>query len=447
MLSSSSAAARVRPATPAPAPHAPAPHAPAPHAPAPHAPAPHAASAEPGRVRRASTTLAAASFAALTALVAVAPSAVAQGSDQTPDSTAFVTRLGKDTLAVEHVVRTGNVVEADVLLRTPSTTRTRYRMELAGDGAPVRWASTAVDPRTGAPTGAGETITRSGDSLRVETTGPSGGRVRMVAADAATLPFIDMVHWPFEPALRRLRESGRDSIVQPLLTGARTSDFRLAAIGADSATITHPFRGTMRVRADAGGRLIGLDAGATTRALIVDRRPWLAIDALAARWRADDDAGRSFGALSGRGETVGTVHGAQLAFDYGTPVRRGRAIWGALVPWGELWRTGANLATHLTTDRDLVLGQGADTLAVPAGRYTLFTIPASDGGLLIVNRQTGQNGNSYDAAQDLGRVAAAFRPLTQSVELFTIVADETPTGGLLRLRWADGEMVVPFRVR
>lgn len=423
MSRSPSAAARVRPATPAAALQVSALRARA------HAPA-HA-------------TRAAASLSALAALLAVAPSAAAQA----PDSTAFVTRLGKDTLAVEHVVRAGNVIEADVLLRTPSTTRTRYRMEFAAGGAPVRWTATAVDARTGAPTGAGEVVTRSGDSLRVQTTGPSGERVRMVAADAATLPFIDMVHWPFEPALQRLRESGRDSVVQPLLTGARTSDFRLAAIGADSATITHPFRGTMRVRADGAGRLIGLDAGATTRALIVERRPWLALDALAARWQADDDAGRSFGALSGRGETVATVRGAQLAFDYGTPVRRGRAIWGALVPWGEIWRTGANLATHLTTDRDLVLGQGADTLVVPAGRYTLFTIPAADGGKLIVNRQTGQNGNSYDAAQDLGRVGAAFRPLPGSVELFTIAADETAAGGLLRLQWADGEMVVPFRVR
>jgi hypothetical protein len=105
------------------------------------------------------------------------------------------------------------------------------------------------------------------------------------------------------------------------------------------------------------------------------------------------------------------------------------------------------MATHFTTDRDLVLGSGDNTLAVPAGSYTLFSIPARDGAKLIVNRQTGQNGNSYDPAQDLGRVAAAFRPLTQSVELFTIAVDEAPAGGLLRLQWADGEMVVPFRVR
>lgn len=427
MTRSPSAAARVRPAAAAPAP-------------ADHATLLREPARAPGLAMRAAV-------ATLATMLAVAPSANAQSGSSRPDSTAFVTLLGKDTLAVEHVVRAGNVIEADVLLRTPSTTRTRYRMELSPDGGARSWTSTTVDPRTGAPTGAVETVTRAGDSLRIETAGPPGNRVRMALAPAGTLPFIDMVHWPFEPALERLRASGRDSIVQPLLSGPRTSDFRLGATGGDSATITHPFRGTMRVKADQAGRLIGLDAGATTRALIVERRPWLGLDALAARWHAEDEAGRSFGALSGRGETVATVHGAQLAFDYGTPVRRGRDIWGALVPWGEVWRTGANLATHVTTDRDVVLGQGADTLALPAGRYTLFSIPARDGAKLIINRQTGQNGNSYDASQDLGRIGAAFRPLTQSVELFTIVADETQSGGLLRLQWADGEMVVPFRVR
>lgn len=424
MFPSLSAAARVRPAPTTSAPYS-------------------AALAAPAHETRFVLT----AMVALAALLTIASLAGAQGSRTAPDSTAFVTRLGQDTLAVEHVVRTNSVIEADVLLRTPRTTRTRYRMELAADGMAQRWASTVVDPRTGVPTGASEVVTRSGDSLHIETNEPSGARSRMVAADAATLPFIDMVHWPFEPALERLRGSGRDSIVQPLLTGARTSDFRLGAVGSDSATITHPFRGTMRVHVGGSGRLIGLDAGATTRALIVERRPWLELDALAARWQAEDEAGSSFGALSGRGETVATVGGAQLAFDYGTPVRRGRAIWGALVPWGELWRTGANLATHFTTDRALVLGQGADTLALPAGRYTLFSIPAPDGGTLIVNGQTGQNGNSYDAAQDLGRVKATFRPLTQSVELFTITVDGTGDSGSLRLQWADGEMVVPFQVR
>lgn len=366
---------------------------------------------------------------------------------QSPDSSAFITRLGADTMVVERVSRVGSTITADVLIRTPRTSRTLYRMELGPDGAPLMWSGTEVDPVTGAPTGAREVVTRAGDSLRIESSGPNGDRARMAPAAAATLPFIDMVHWPFEPALERLLAGGTDSIMQPLLTGARTSDFIFARLGADSASITHPFRGTMVARVDASGRLLGLDAAGTTRKLVVERRPWLDVTPMARRWTADDATGRGVAALSGRGDTRATVHGAQIEVDYGTPQQRGREIWGALVPWGTVWRTGANLATHLSTDHDLVLGQGADTLALPAGRYTLFSVPAADGGVLIVNRQTGQNGNSYDVSQDLGRVRATLRPLGAPVETFTISVTEEGTGGLIRLQWAEREMVVPFRVR
>jgi hypothetical protein len=133
----------------------------------------------------------------------------------------------------------------------------------------------------------------------------------------------------------------------------------------------------------------------------------------------------------------------KVTVNFGTPSVRGRAIWGALVPYGQVWRTGANEATHLETDRDLVLGSGRDTLVVPAGRYTLFTIPGAGGGTLIVNRQTGQGGTAYDATRDLGRVPMAMRALSTPRELFNIAVDP----GLLRLQWAEREFVVPVRVR
>lgn len=267
------------------------------------------------------------------------------------------------------------------------------------------------------------------------------------AAPAATLPFIDMVHWPYDVVLARARAAGIDTVRQPLLTGNRTSIFAIARAGGDSMTITHPGRGTMLVRVDGAGRLLGLDAGQTTRKLTVERRPWMPIDALARRWSAEDAAGRTAGALSGRDTARATIGGASILVDYGTPYRRGRNIWGALVPYGQVWRTGANMATHFTTSRDLVLGSGADTLALPAGSYTLFSIPQAGGGTLIISRQTGQSGTAYNQARDLGRVPMHARPLAAPVERFTIRVGEDAGAGAIRLQWDASEMVVPFRVR
>lgn len=382
----------------------------------------------------------------ITALVAAGPAALAA---QRPDSAAFVTRLGDDTLAIERFVRTGRWVDADVVLRVPTTLRTRYRLELAPNGELARLEATTADPRAGSGTPVRrEVITRAGDSLRIETTTDGPARTRTVAAPGATLPFIDMVHWPYEIALVRAKGAGGLTRTQPLLTGGRVSEFALAAVGADSVTITHPFRGTMRARVDAMGRLLGLDAAGTTRKLVLERRPWMDVDALVSRWAELDASGRSLGALSGRGGDTVRVGAATLSVDFGRPAKRGREIWGGLVPFGQVWRTGANQATHLATDRDLVLGAGADTLVVPAGRYTLFSIPDAAGGVLIVNRQTGQNGTAYDPARDLGRVRLTSRTLDESVELFTIrIEPATGARGELKVIWDRREMAVGVRVR
>ena len=364
------------------------------------------------------------------------------------DSAVFVTRLGADTLVIERVISSPRHVEAEVAVRVPTTTRTTYVLELSPSGTLERMEALTFDTTAGGKSPVrSEVITRVGDSLRIESKGRDQQRTRGVAASVNVLPFIDMVHWPYEIALMRFRGSGAPSSAQPLLTGQRVADFKLARVAADSMTITHPSRGTMRLRVDPAGRLLALDAGATTRKLTVERRPWMPIDDIVRRWSAQDAAGRSLGALSGRARTTSTVGGATISLDHGTPSKRGRTIWGALVPFGSVWRTGANEATHFETDRDLVFGTGADTLIVPAGRYTLFSVPERDGGWLIINRQTGQTGTAYDASQDLGRVRLTTRPLAAPVETFTIKAE--PEGGtnLLRLQWDAAERIVAFRVR
>src|SRR5687768_8021665 len=268
----------------------------------------------------------------LIALTAATP-AVVQGQHHHSaiDSAVFVTRLGADTLVIERVIRSPRRVEAEVAMRVPRTTRTMYVLELSPSGMLERMEATTFDTTGGGATPARrETIVRTGDSLRVETILGDQRRSRTVAAGANVLPFIDMVHWPYEIALMRLTTGNTSELSQPLLTGSRVSNFAIARVGSDSMTITHPGRGTMRLRADPTGRLVTLDAGATTRKLVVERRPWMRIDDVVRAWTAQDAAGKSLGALSGRAKTSTVVEGATLTLDHGTPSRRGRTIWGAL---------------------------------------------------------------------------------------------------------------------
>lgn len=126
-----------------------------------------------------------------------------------------------------------------------------------------------LNPTTGAETRTVRYM-KHGDSLHI-TTQAAERTERMVAAPAEWLPFIDLVHWPFDVALRRLRSSGASTVGAPMLSGQRVSPFPLALIGRDSATVTHPTRGTMRLTVLPDGSIRTLDAGATTRASIVTR--------------------------------------------------------------------------------------------------------------------------------------------------------------------------------
>ena len=149
------------------------------------------------------------------------------------------------------------------------------------------------------------------------------------------------------------------------------------------------------------------------------------------------------GQLSGRDTVQATIGGAAVTLDYGRPPRRSRENFGNVVPWNRLWRVGANAATGLTTDRDLLMGG----VVIPAGSYTLFMLPAPEGSKLIVNQQTGQWGTAYDARQDFARIDLTSEQLTQTVEPLTIIIEPQGDGGVLRVRWDRTQYAVPFKVK
>jgi len=126
--------------------------------------------------------------------------------------------------------------------------------------------------------------------------------------------------------------------------------------------------------------------------------------------------------------------GKTVAIDYSRPSMRNRKIFGELVPYGQIWRTGANSATSFKTDVALTVG-GA---AVPAGSYTLYTIPGETSWKLIINKQTGQWGTDYDEKQDLARVDMKVAKNATPTEQFTISLDKTGgSSATLKLDWAS----------
>jgi hypothetical protein len=133
--------------------------------------------------------------------------------------------------------------------------------------------------------------------------------------------------------------------------------------------------------------------------------------------------------------------GKTITVDYSSPRMKGRKIFGDLVPYGQVWRTGANEATKFVTTAALSV-EGKD---VPAGSYTIFTVPAQDKWTLIINKHTGEWGIPYKyESEELARVPMSQSSTSSPVENFTIAFDQTGNACTLQLSWENTQASVKF---
>jgi hypothetical protein len=133
--------------------------------------------------------------------------------------------------------------------------------------------------------------------------------------------------------------------------------------------------------------------------------------------------------------------GKTITVDYSSPRMKGRKIFGDLVPYGEVWRTGANEATTFVTTGNLSAG-GKD---VPAGSYTIFTLPAQDNWTLIVNKHTGEWGVPYKyESEELAKVQMSVSKTSAPVENFTIGFDQGGGTCTIKLSWESTQASLSF---
>lgn len=133
--------------------------------------------------------------------------------------------------------------------------------------------------------------------------------------------------------------------------------------------------------------------------------------------------------------------GKTITVDYSSPRMKGRKIFGELVPYGEVWRTGANEATTFVSTTSLA----AEGKAIPAASYTIFTVPNSDKWTLIINKRTGEWGIPYKyESEELARVPMSVSKTAAPVENFTIAFDQSGGACTLQLSWQDTQASVKF---
>jgi hypothetical protein len=134
--------------------------------------------------------------------------------------------------------------------------------------------------------------------------------------------------------------------------------------------------------------------------------------------------------------------GKAIAIDYSSPRAKGRKIFGSLVPYGQIWRAGANESTTFVVGSDVTVGGKA----VPAGNYTIFTIPGEDKWTLVISKKTGEWGTAYPGPDnDLARIDMKVKKLSAPVENFTIAFDQAVGSCVLKMEWETTEASVDIK--
>lgn len=364
-------------------------------------------------------------------------------SAQSADHGAFITRLGQDTVAVERFTYDSGTIRGELLVRVPRTRITQYTAMLGPDGGITRLDASTRDPndRSAEPLGT-VTLIILGDSVTQILHQRDSSRTLHLTATHTPVPLASVYSYAlYQPYLARL--SPGDSLPIDLVApgSPRPLESWLMRLGGDSVSIgMFGFPLIAQVR---GGRFMSLDGQLTTDKVKVERVADVDIAALARQFASRDKSGKALGQLSPRDTTRATVAGAELLVDYGRPSARGRKIFGGIVPWGNVWRTGANAATQFSTSKDLVIGDST----IPAGKYTLWTLPTPEHTVLIINRQTGQWGTEYDSTQDLIRIPLHRTLLADPVEQFTITIPVTNDQATLEFAWDRTRYWVPLRAK
>ncbi|MGH9422195.1 MAG: DUF2911 domain-containing protein, partial [Thermoanaerobaculia bacterium] len=216
--------------------------------------------------------------------------------------------------------------------------------------------------------------------------------------------------------------------------------------GLIKADIQHDWlSGTGEALLDSSYQLIHYSGAKSTYKVEVERlRTPPDVQTIGTRFAAFETKNGGMKQLSVRDTARGTIGNATFTVDYARPLARGRVLVGNLIPYEQVWRTGANAATQFATSAPITLAG----LKLPAGKYTLWTVPHPKGVDLIVNKQTGQWGTQYNGSFDLGRAAMTTDTTAIPVDEFTIsIHPSDARKGTLVMEWGPFRWSAPIVVQ
>ena len=387
---------------------------------------------------------------------------VACGDSRPPERYGFVELLGRDTVAVERITRSQKRLVTDGVDRFPFVRRRHTEFDLDADGRIRRMVMDVRTPSGRSPAERGRRVTAdfSSDAVRISIRDSADVRDTAFATiGAITVPHVSMMYSVIEleiaAALRHAAAAGLkagDSVPFRQFYPDRDIGRSFALhrgfvhlLAGDKVELRHDWlSGAGDVTVDSAGRMQAYSGKRSTYQVAVTRTTELPdVESIGERFTtAEQRTGAA--QLSVRDTARASIGAATFTVDYSRPLARGRTLLGDVIPYDFVWRTGANAATQFTTSAPITLAG----LAIPAGTYTLWTVPRASRIDLVVNTQTGQWGTAYNRARDLGRALLQAETVRDTVEKFTIaIVPSDARHGSLSMAWGTFRWTAPIVVQ
>lgn len=374
---------------------------------------------------------------------------VACGCGRETQRYGFIARLGVDTVSVERVTRSGNTLVSDEVDRFPRVRRRHTEIVLGPDGG-IRHLAMDITTPSEPPKQRERHVVADivGDSLHISKRDDAGTkRIAFRTGGALTMAHLpqmySLIDLYFAAALKRAdstKLAPGDSVrMRQFYIDREFDNFPLhegfvRPLPGQKAQLWHDWlSGFGEATFDSAYHMLTYSGAHSTYRVEVARLAELPdVATIGARFAALETASGGMKQLSVRDTARAAIGKATFVVDYGRPLARGRVLLGNVIPFDYVWRTGANAATQFSTSAPITLAG----MHLPAGTYTLWTVPHEQRVDLIVNKQIGQWGTEYHPAMDLGTAPLDARTVSAPVEQFTIsITSADAHHGTLVLEW------------
>jgi Protein of unknown function (DUF2911) len=378
-----------------------------------------------------------------------------------PERYGFLTMLGRDTISIESISRQGNTLTSDEVDRFPRV-RIRHTIVDLNDDGSIRHLVMNIHTLSEPPGQRDRKVVADVADNKVhlsktDSTGtvnrdfPTGGAIVV-----AHVPQMYSLYELYFAAALKQSAASKLAVGNPVQMRQFYIDREFDRFPLGHATvnpldkgkieITHDWlSGTGEAMMDSAGNMLSYTGARTTYDVRVKRLAMPPdVNAIADRMEATEAQGGNVKSLSVRDTTREQIGNSMFTVDYGRPLLRGRTLLGDVIPYDRVWRTGANAATQFTTSTPIRLAR----MQVPAGSYTLFTAPHTNGVDLILNKQTGEWGTEYNRSFNLGTAGMTSEVVTAPVEEFTIsIIPSDKRHGTLVLEWGSFRWIAPIEVQ